>query len=419
VRAPVSTVDLVPTVLELLGIAVPSGLDGRSVLTAEDAGTRSSRALYFEALDANLTRGWAPLTGVTVDGWKYIDLPIPELYDLRHDPHEVHNLAERDPERSRVLQARLTDIVRSRKAAPEAVNAAMDAETSQRLASLGYVGSAETTAPGSFAKFSIGDDPKNLVALNEAFYAAIKEQIDGRSGSALGMLRDVVATRPDFLAARMSAAAILGGSGRPAEAIALLQSAPGAAASAATQTQLGLAYEAAGNLVEAAKCLERAARLREGDVETLNSLGVVYARLRRFEDGRRLFRQILASDPYAPEIWNNVGILELSAGNRPVAADAFRQAVAADPNYGAAWRGLGVALVATDAPAATEAWRRAVVLAPRDYDTLFNLGIALSEGPQPLEGVPYLKRFVAQAPRDRYGREIARAAALISRIQPH
>src|SRR5207248_145933 len=145
VRAPVSHVDLVPTVLELLGIVVPSELDGRSLLSAADEGPRSSRALYFEALDANLTRGWAPLTGVTVDGWKYIDLPIPELYDLRHDPREVHNLAARDPERSRVLQARLTDIVRSRKTVPEAVNAAMDAETSQRLASLGYVGTAETT----------------------------------------------------------------------------------------------------------------------------------------------------------------------------------------------------------------------------------------------------------------------------------
>src|SRR5439155_16112134 len=48
VRTPVSNVDLVPTVLELLGIAVPSGLDGRSLFTSEDDGPRSSRALYFE-----------------------------------------------------------------------------------------------------------------------------------------------------------------------------------------------------------------------------------------------------------------------------------------------------------------------------------------------------------------------------------
>jgi len=414
VRAPVATVDLVPTVLELLGIAVPSGLDGRSLLTVEDGGTRGSRALYFEALDANLTRGWAPLVGVMVDGWKYIDLPIPELYDRQHDPHEMQNLDARDPERSRVLQARLKDIAGSRKAAPEAVRAVVDAETSRRLASLGYIGSTGTTEK---RLFSAADDPKNLVGLNEAFYRAMNEQVEGHAESALATLRDIVAKRPDFLAARMSAAAILGGSGRPAEAIALLQSAPEAATSATAQTVLGLAFEAAGNLTEAATCLERAARLNEGDIETLSSLAVVYARLRRFDEGRLLFRQILESDPHAPEIWNNLGILELSASNRRAAADAFRQAVAADPNYAAAWRGLGTALVATDPAGATEAWRRAVALAPGDDDTLFNLGLVLSEGPHPLEALAYLKQFVAHAPEDRYGREIARAAALIGRIE--
>jgi hypothetical protein len=214
VRTPVASVDLVPTVLELLGIAVPSGLDGRSLLTIEDDRTRSPRALYFEALDANLTRGWAPLVGVRVDGWKYIDLPIPELYDLQHDSQEAHNLVERDPVRSRVLQARLKDVAGNHK--PDAVRAVMDAETSQRLASLGYIGSAETTDKRAF---SAADDPKNLVGLNEAFYTAMNQQFDGHRESALATLRDIVARRPDFLAARMSAAAILG-SDRPAEAIA-------------------------------------------------------------------------------------------------------------------------------------------------------------------------------------------------------
>jgi tetratricopeptide (TPR) repeat protein len=409
-------VDLVPTVLELLGITVPSGLDGRSLLNAEEDTTRRSRALYFEALDANLTRGWAPLTGVMMDGRKYIDLPIPELYDLEHDPREAHNLAARDPASVRVLQARLKDIAGSRAGAVAGGRAVMDAETIRRLASLGYIGSAETIDKRAF---SAADDPKNTIGLNEAFYTAINEQVDGRDESALATLRDIIAKRPDFLAARISAAAILGGSGRLTDAIALLESAPGAAASAAAQTELGLAFEAGGNLIEAAAYLERAARLRDGDVETLSSLGIVYARLRRFGEGRRLFRQILQSDPHAPEVWNNLGILELSAGNRRAAADAFRQAVAADPNYGAAWRGLGTALVATDAAAATEAWRRAVALAPRDYDTLFNLGLVLSEGPQPIDALAYLKPFVAEAPRDRYSRDVARAAALIERIERH
>jgi arylsulfatase A-like enzyme/Flp pilus assembly protein TadD len=414
-RAPVATVDIVPTVLDLLG-AVPSGLDGHSLLATEESGKRSARVLYFEALDANLTRGWAPLTGVMAGGWKYIDLPTPELYDLRRDPGELDNLAARNLEQARVLQSRLKDVGTSRTAPPESVRTALDADMIQRLASLGYVGSTQTTTRRTF---SVADDPKNLVGLNEAFYTAIQAQVDGHSEAALTALRDIVAKRPDFLAARMSAAAILGVSDRPAEAIALLQSAPGAADSGATQTQLGLAFEAAGNLVDAAASLERAVRLRDGDLETLNSLAVVYARLRRFEEGRRLFRQILSSDPRAPEVWNNLGTLELSAGNRPAAADAFRHAVAADPNYAAAWRGLGQALVTTDAAGAAEAWRHAVALAPGDFDTLFNLGIVLSEGPQPQEALGYLQQFIAQAPTDRYSVAVARARMIVGRIERH
>jgi Flp pilus assembly protein TadD len=414
VRTPVAHVDLVPTVLELLGIAVPSGLDGRSLLGAADDGTRNSRALYFEALDANLTRGWAPLVGIMVDGWKYIDLPIPELYDLEHDPDEAHNVAARDQERVRVLQARLKGIAGSRTPAPEAARAATDAQTTQRLASLGYVGSVEATGKRTFSE---ADDPKNLVRLNEAFYTAIREQRDGHFETALKQLRAVVAERPDFLAARRSAAVIQTTLDRPAEAIVLLQSAPGAAGSATVQAELGLVCEAQGNLVEAAKYLETAVRLREGDLETINSLGVVYARLRRFDDGRRRLRQVLDADLHAAATWNNLGMLEMSAGNRRAAAGAFREAVTADPGYGAAWRGLGAALVATDAAGATEAWQRAVALEPRDYDSLFNLGIVLSEGPEPQSALRYLKRFVAEAPRDRYLRDVARGVELITRIE--
>ena len=75
--------DLLPTICDLLGVAPPPGLDGISLIAAA---ARSDRLVYFEALDASLTRGWAPLTGVASARWKFIDLPEPELYDLAADP---------------------------------------------------------------------------------------------------------------------------------------------------------------------------------------------------------------------------------------------------------------------------------------------------------------------------------------------
>ncbi len=38
--------------------------------------------VYFETLSFHLNKDWAPLTGVYRGDFKYIDLPIPELYNI-------------------------------------------------------------------------------------------------------------------------------------------------------------------------------------------------------------------------------------------------------------------------------------------------------------------------------------------------
>jgi hypothetical protein len=42
-----------------------------------------------------------------VDSMKYIELPIPELYDLNADPAELKNLASSEPARVEALRSRL------------------------------------------------------------------------------------------------------------------------------------------------------------------------------------------------------------------------------------------------------------------------------------------------------------------------
>ena len=64
----------------------------------------AARRRYFEALSASLNRGWAPLYGVARGSLKYIDLPIPELYDLAADPAEAQNLMASRPDDVRELQ---------------------------------------------------------------------------------------------------------------------------------------------------------------------------------------------------------------------------------------------------------------------------------------------------------------------------
>ena len=51
------------------------------------------RAIYFESLYPYLSRGWAPIRGIIHNFTKYIDSPIPEVYDLKNDFGEADNLS--------------------------------------------------------------------------------------------------------------------------------------------------------------------------------------------------------------------------------------------------------------------------------------------------------------------------------------
>jgi arylsulfatase A-like enzyme len=76
-------IDVLPTVLELLGVPAHQGIQGRSLLSTSGAGKTSVFA-EFPTIHAVRTRDWKLV--------RYSRLAIGELYDLNNDPHELHNL---------------------------------------------------------------------------------------------------------------------------------------------------------------------------------------------------------------------------------------------------------------------------------------------------------------------------------------
>jgi arylsulfatase A-like enzyme/Flp pilus assembly protein TadD len=409
----VSHLDIVPTIVSLLGLVSAPKLEGRSLVPALAGQPEEPRPLYFEALDANLTRGWAPLTGIVYERWKYIDLPDPELYDLQQDPWEIHNIASAEVKRVEAMAHALKDLAADSEQRMSSSTRPVDADTAARLRSLGYAGS--PSAPRKPA-YSQADDPKRLVGLNEIFNSALREYAEGQVQTALSHLRSVLAQRPDFLTARTSAATILVLSGRPADAIILLQDGIARGfVSPSAYVKLGQAYQAAGDLRQAAAALERGTAAG-AEPEGLNTLGVVYAQLGRRDEARRAFERLIAIDPAAAGTWNNLGLLELNAGRPREAEAAFRQAVKTNPNYAAAWQGLGASVAARHPDQAIDAWKHAAALLPNDFDLMFNLGVLLAESPHPAEALPFLRRFAREAPRDRYARDIPRVEAAIARI---
>jgi arylsulfatase A-like enzyme len=81
VKALAEQIDLAPTVLELLGLKKPAGMQGQSLLSP-----KPRRAVHSEFANIKMLR---------TEEWKlvhYLHAPYGELYNLREDPHELENL---------------------------------------------------------------------------------------------------------------------------------------------------------------------------------------------------------------------------------------------------------------------------------------------------------------------------------------
>ena len=363
-------VDVAPTVLDLVGSGPLPGADGRSVrpfVTGEqpfeDAGS------YFEALNANLTRHWAPLTGMLRERTKLIDLPVPELYDLAKDPDERQNLYAGQRDRARDLERRLDAVTRG---AVPAAPAALSADAEARLRSLGYV---VGSAPAPSRRYLAADDPKQLVHLNQSLDEAAAEWARGDAGRAIGRLQGVIAERADLTVAYDRLAFMLRGSGRIAEAVAVLDGAAQAGhADRPLLRSLGSMLRDAGDLPRSAAVLEPLVRGDAADLQSADALGQTYARMGRSREAESEFKRVLAASPNDAAGWNNLGSLYLSSSRLADARTALLRAIEIDPAQAGAHNGLGVVYARSgDIPAAVAEWKKALELRPDFADARQNL----------------------------------------------
>jgi arylsulfatase A-like enzyme len=370
VASPARLVDVMPTILDLVGVPPPAALDGRSIRPFATGEREDDHApSYFEALNANLTRGWAPLHGIVAGQLKLIDLPVTELYDLAADPSETQNIYAAQRQRARSLEGQL-DRLRAAAAAP--TPAAMDPDAQARLRSLGYTAS---SAVRPARTYTAGDDPKRLVHLNQALDTASAMREKGDAAGAVETLRGVIRERPDLTIAYDRLALLLRDSGRIGEAVTLLDDAARAGhADAALMRSLGAMLRDAGQLPRSAAVLDVLVRQNAADLESLDALGQTYTRMKRPRDAEAMFTRVLAASPNAATTWSNLGVLYLTEDRNADAIDALTRAVTIDPALAGAHNGLGVAYARqNDVTRAVGEWREALRLRPDLADARANL----------------------------------------------
>ncbi len=374
VAATVSHVDIFPTVCEVLGLRPPAGLQGRSLKAILDGGRMDGRPVYFESLSPALNLGWAPITGFLSEGRKFIESPVPELYDLARDPVERDNRA---PESDLgLLRKELASIV-ARLTADGAAGARRtpDRTTRRVLESLGYLAGGTGATKSAFGP---GDDVKTLLPLQNKAMDALDLSNSGRGREATEALKEIIGSATTVSAAYLNLATIYSRQGRPSDAAAVLKlglerlpgvydlfvqylvhlqeageaaevvrvfesmDIPQAASDPVVWNLAGLAYGSSGNAARAKECFARSIALDPKFAVPHNSLGTVLT----FE-----FKSDGSRDTY----------------NR--AAEAFARAIELDPAYAAAYHGLGVVHFQA------KAYDRAIAA----FDKALALGVGLDE----------------------------------------
>src|SRR5258708_805010 len=196
----VNLADLMPTVLRILKIDVPSAVQGRSLPLISPKGEMEAPSLYAETFLPRLHFNWSELRGVETENYHFIDAPKPELYDVSKDPGETENLYSQKRAVSEEMRARLTALIHQYGVGQElAEKTGLDPALMERLKSLGYAG---FSGGGSV---TVSDralpDPKDRIQLYELFSDAMADSQHGRYPEAAEKLTVVLKSEPDSVPA--------------------------------------------------------------------------------------------------------------------------------------------------------------------------------------------------------------------------
>ena len=345
---PVRSVDLMPTALDLLGIAPPQGISGVT-LAPLLAGTQRELGLdaYSEALYPLHHYGWSDLRALRSGRYKVIDAPRPELYDLERDPQEATNLFDGRRQLGDRLIAQLRTLESAFTRTEAALPAAdVDPEARQRLAALGYVGSFVATA--SDARTTRADPKDKISVFNKLGRATELSKESGPDGKSqfpevVALLEDILRGDPEVIDAWF---------------------------------MMGTQHMTHGQPDKAVQYFQKTLQLKPDYDLAVHNLAQAYRRMGNDEAALAGFEHYLTLDPKDPFVHYQMGEIWLDRGDTAKAEALFRRALDLDPQVAAAKNALGVmALQRGDVPAAERLIREAIATKPNVRLGHFNLAL--------------------------------------------
>ena len=402
VAAPVSHVDLFPTVCDLLDVVRPAFLQGSSLVRTMRGGKAGpADPIYFESLSPYYNMNWAPVSGYIQDEEKYIDSPIPEIYNLVRDFGETSNLAQTRPTDAK--KKKLQELVRAQSSGKAAeAGRSPDRETIEKLRSLGYLGGFRSPEKARPESFRPKDDAKSLLPFYNKSMDALGLYQAGKTREAIEEVKEVIRARANISTAYLNLAHFYKEEGRIAEALPVLKSGRDALPG---NYYIFLEYVTclyeAGDFDEAIRAFGAGPPQVELDPLVWNYAGLAWLKKGDEAKARACLEKALTIDGDFAVTWYNLGNLHYFAFEKTKdrarlkqAAECERKAAAIDPANGSALYVLGVTLYQDeDYPGAISSLEKALALDPGLDDAVYYLGLACVRKGDASRACSYFKRF--------------------------
>ena len=307
---PVQSIDILPTVLQSLGIDQPAAVQGVELLSRINSKSAPARLIYAESLYPRTQYGWSALRCIREGSFKYIQAPRAELYDLSTDPLELENLLQQNKTMASRLKASLQSFRETLEADQTSSQATqVDAETLARLRALGYVGNAAGLQVQGLADQDLAD-PKDKLEVYRVVLRELRGANRAKGPERIGRLESILEKDPNLTVVLSS---------------------------------LGEAYVRLNQYDKALSALKKGLAIRPWD-EALRYL-VAYCYLQNNEVDVAIFGfdQILAENPNHTGAMTNRGVALTRQNRLDAAVEQFRLLLNERPGDPQGHEGLGYA----------------------------------------------------------------------------
>jgi arylsulfatase A-like enzyme/Flp pilus assembly protein TadD len=397
----VTLADIMPTVLDMVGLPIPAEVQGRSLVplffdpNREESGAGYA---YSETYYPRFHYGWSDLKSYQDRRFKLILAPDLELYDVFNDPQEQKNLAGENPQAARDLYARAAQFLeRTSRNALSLDLTKMDEETKQRLAALGYVGSFADTSKLDGKRLL---NPREKIGVFNALNKSREMGMEGKADEAIREIQAIIADDPELVDAYFTLGNIYYKEKRFKDSLQAFRQA------------LTLKPDDSFTVINMANCLAALGRTDEAEKAVLDFLakgfqdsqlyhllgGLNFAR-KRYAQAISYFEKCLSLNSESAASHNSLAAISIVQGDLDKADAHIREALKTNPRLHTLYFNWAQLYEKKNEPEkAAEAYLKEMEISPRNFRACFNLARLYRQMGRDQDELAYLNKTKALNP---------------------